>query len=111
MISSPSCGQLSKEGALCVQDSIAITLSFSGSPLTAVAHPVARSALDRRLSGAVLAVRGQLILGGACACVGMAACSAGNWAGPGQARRASCQTGSSQKSLNNFWAVPCQPEV
>jgi hypothetical protein len=32
-------------------------------------------------------------------------------AGPAQAHRASCQTGSGQESPNNFWAVPCQPEV
>jgi hypothetical protein len=32
-------------------------------------------------------------------------------AGPAQAHRASCQTGSGQESPNNFWAVSCQPEV
>jgi hypothetical protein len=32
-------------------------------------------------------------------------------AGPAQAHRASCQTGSGQESPNNFLAVPCQPEV
>jgi hypothetical protein len=32
-------------------------------------------------------------------------------AGPAQAHRASCQTGSGQESPNNFWVVPCQPEV
>jgi hypothetical protein len=32
-------------------------------------------------------------------------------ASPTQAYRASCQTGSGQESPNNFWAVPCQPEV
>jgi hypothetical protein len=97
MISSPSCGQLSKEGALCVQDSIAITLSFSSSPLTAVAHPVARSALDRRLSGAVLAVRGQLILGvhvRVSAWPHVALRIGPGRASPAQAHRASCQTGS-----------------
>jgi hypothetical protein len=32
-------------------------------------------------------------------------------ASPAHAHRASCQTGSGQQSPNDFWAVPCQPEV